>query len=170
MDLKKYNLEELLALGIKSEIEAEKVYRMTAERVKNPFLKNRLEGLAKEEDKHREILEELFKKLFPEKELNLPENPEFLPEFPEIKIFHELTTTNDIRTILEKAMVAEKSAEDYYRSISEMVDDDYIKKMMLYMAKIEEGHYRILKNEYEDLQEFEGMMTDMNYAEFDARF
>ena len=100
----------------------------------------------------------------------MPENPEFLPEFPEIKIFHELTTTNDIRTILEKAMVAEKSAEDYYRSISEMVDDEYIKKMMLYMAKIEEGHYRILKNEYEDLQEFEGMMTDMNYAEFDARF
>ncbi len=170
MNLSKYSLEELIALGIKSEIEAERVYRTTAERVKNPFLKNRLNALAVEESRHRDILENLFKKLFPNKDLVLPENPEFLPEFPEIKIFQEISTTTDIRNVLENAMKAEKSAEEYYRTIADMVDDEYLKKMMLYMARIEEGHYKILKNEYDDMSEFEAMMGDLDYTQFDARF
>jgi len=170
MKLEKYNLEELLLIGIKSETEAARVYNETAAKVKNPFLKNRLAALSKEELAHKEILEGLYRKLYPGKNIVVPENPEFLPEFPEIKIFHELGTTSDIRTVLGESMKAELSAKEYYESIANMVDDEYMKKMMLYMAKIEEGHYMILKKEYDDMVEFEGMMQDMDYAQFDARF
>ncbi len=170
MDLGKYTIEDLLLLGIKSEIEAARVYRETAARVKNPFLKTRLESLSKEEEKHREILENLYRKFFPNKEIVLPENPEFLPEFPEIKIFREINTTTDIRTVLEKAMQAELSARDYYNEIAEMVEDEELAKMMRYMAKIEQGHYNILRIEYEDMEEFEAIMGDANYEQFDARF
>ena len=170
MNLEKYNLEELLLIGIKSEIEAEKVYRETAKKVNNPFLKNRLEALSKEENAHREILEKTYSKMFPGKEIIVPENPDFLPEFPEIKIFRELGTTTDVRKILEQAMKAELGAQEFYESIADMVDDDYTKKLMRYMAKIEEGHYMILKKEYDDMVEFESMMNDMDYAQFDARF
>ncbi len=170
MDLKKYSLEELLLVGIKSEVEAYKVYRSFAERVKNPFLRSRIETLAREEEKHREMLENLYRKLFPGKEIKLPENPETMPEFPELKIYYELGTTKDVRLILEQAMKAEKSAQQYYENIAEMVDDEYIKNVMRYMAKIEEEHYMILKREYDDMIEFESVMTDMDYVEFEGKF
>ncbi len=170
MDLSKYSIEDLILLGIKSEIEAARVYRETAERVKNPFLKTRLEALSREEEKHREVLENLYHKFFPGKEIALPENPDYLPEFPEVNIFREISTTTDIRTVLEKAMMAEMSAKEYYEEISRMVEDENLARMMRYMAKIEEGHYNILKMEYEDMQEFENIMGDANYVEFDARF
>ncbi len=126
--------------------------------------------MAKEEKKHREVLENLFRKMFPGKEINPPKNLDSIPEFPEIKIFHELGATKDIRVLLEQAMKAEKSAKEYYENIARKVDDDYVKKVMLYMAKIEEGHYLILKQEYDDMVDFESMMTDMDYVEFEGRF
>ena len=170
MDLTKYDLKDLLLVGIRSEIEANRVYSSFARHVKNPFLKSRLEALAKEEEKHREVLENLFKKLFPGEEIKVPEDPNVIPEFPEIKIFHELGATNDVRVLLEQAMKAEKSAKEYYENIAKKVDDEYVKKVMHYMARIEEGHYRILKQEYDDMVEFESMMTDMDYVEFEGRF
>jgi len=88
--MSKYTLKDLLLIGIKSEIEAEKVYRSTANKAKNPFLKAKLNALAEEENNHKKILEELFHELYPREDIKLPENPEFLPEFPEIKIFAEL--------------------------------------------------------------------------------
>ncbi len=167
---KKYSLEELLLVGIKSEVEASKAYKSFAERVKNPFLKSRLEALAKEEEKHGEMLESLYRKLFPGKEIKLPEKPDIMPEFPQLKIYYELGTTKDVRLILEQAMKAEKSAQEYYENIAKMVDDEYMRNVMRYMAKIEEEHYMILKREYEDMIEFESMMTDMDYVEFEGKF
>ncbi|MCD6276592.1 MAG: ferritin family protein [Thermoplasmata archaeon] len=170
MEMSKYTLKDLLLIGIKSEIEAEKVYRSTANKAKNPFLKAKLNALAEEENNHKKILEELFHELYPREDIKLPENPEFLPEFPEIKIFAELNGVTDVRKIIEQAMKAELSAKKYYEEIAEMVKEEKIKKLMLYMAKIEEGHYFILQHEYREIEEFESIMHDEDYMQFDARF
>ncbi|ADD08269.1 ferritin family protein [Candidatus Aciduliprofundum boonei] len=170
MDVSKYSLEDLILLGIKSEEVAKEVYSKVAEEAKNPFLKTRLEALAKEEDRHREILVELYKDLFNGKEPKPPENPDFIPEFPEISIFKELGGTTDIRKILEGAMRAELSAKDYYESIAEKMKDTRVKTIMKYMAKIEEGHYKILKQQYEEIIEFESVMYDEEFMQVDSRF
>ncbi len=170
MEMKDYDLKDLILIGIKSEIEAGKVYRRTAAQARNPFLKTKLTALAEEEDRHREILEKLFNSLYPGEDMVLPENPEYLPEFPEIKIFAELNGVTDVRKIIEQAMKAELAAKKYYEDIAALVDDEKIKKLMLYMAKIEEGHYHILQSEYKEIEEFESIMKDEDYMQFDARF
>ena len=169
-NLSKYSLEDLILLGIKSEEVAKEVYEKIAREAKNPFLKTRLGALAEEEDRHRIILVELYKDLFNGKEPVPPENPDFIPEFPEIRIFMELGDTTDIRKILEGAMQAELSAKDYYESIADMIEDKRIKTIMRYMAKIEEGHYKILKQQYEEILEFEKVMYDEEFMRVDSRF
>jgi len=170
MDLSKYSLEDLILLGIKSEEVAKEVYQKIAQEARNPFLKTKLSALAEEEDRHKEILVELYKDLFNDKEPQPPEDPDFIPEFPEIRIFKELGGTTDMRKILEGAMQAELSAKDYYESIAEMMDDKRIKTIMRYMAKIEEGHYKILKQQYEEILEFESVMYDEEFMRVDSRF
>ncbi len=170
MDISKYSLEDLILLGIKSEEVAKETYTNLAKDAKNPFLKSRLEELAKEEDRHKEILVELYKDLFNGKEPNPPENPDFIPEFPEIRIFKELGGITDIRKVLEGAMQAELSAKEYYESIANMMDNVRIKTIMKYMAKIEEGHYKILKQQYEEIVEFESVMYDEEFMRLDSRF
>ncbi len=170
MDVGEYDLRELLLIGIKSEIEAGKVYSETARAVKNPFLKSKLEALAEDEKYHRDILEKLYQRLYPDEEMKIPENPEYLPENPDIKILREINGVTDVRRILEQAMQAELSAQNYYRDIAEAVEDPYLKKMMLYMAKVEEGHYEILSREFKEMEEFESIMSDADYTQFDARF
>ncbi len=170
MEMKDYDLKDLLLIGIKSEIEAQKVYKRTAESARNPFLKSKLNALSEEEQRHREILEKLFRELYPGENIVLPENPEYLPEFPEIKIFAELDGVTDVRKIIEQAMKAELAAKKYYEDLATLVKDEKIKKLMLYMAKIEEGHYYILQSEYREMEEFESIMKDEDYMQFDARF
>ncbi len=170
IDLSKYSLEELILLGIKSEEVARDVYLKLAEGAKNPFLQTRLKALGEEEERHREIMVNLYKDLFEGKEPNPPDNPDFIPEFPEIRIFREIGETTDMRKILEGAMQAELSAKEYYEEIANMMEDKRIKTIMKYMAKIEEGHYKILKQQYEEILEFEEVMYDEEFVRFDARF
>jgi len=170
MEMRNYELKDLLLTGIKSEIEAAKVYMRTANNARNPFLKAKLKALAEEEEHHRELLENLFKELYPNQDIVLPENPEYLPEFPEIKLFAELNGVTDARKIIEQAMKAELSAKKYYEELSNIVKDEKIKKLILYMAKIEEGHYYILQREYREIEEFESIMKDEDYIQFDAIF
>ncbi len=170
MDVKDYSLKELILIGIKSEIEAGNVYAKTAEAVKNPFLKSKLQALAEDEKLHRDILEKLYARLYPDEEMEIPENPDFLPENPDIKLLKEINGITDVRRILEDAMQAELSAQKYYEDIANSVEDPYLKKMMLYMAKVEEGHYEILRREFKEMEEFENIMSDADYTQFDARF
>jgi len=85
MDLSIYSLEDLVLAALKSEIEAKAAYTELAESVKNFILKERLNFLAQEEEKHRGLLERLYRKRFPDKELVVPEEKSPVP-LPEIQI------------------------------------------------------------------------------------
>jgi len=58
MNLDSFKLDELLLTAIKSEIESNKLYRKIAKKTENGLLQDKLEFLAKEEDKHRLFVEE----------------------------------------------------------------------------------------------------------------
>lgn len=136
-------LEELLAIGIRAELEAIEAYSKLAEQIQEPFLQDRFNSLAKDEDRHRDILEGLFKENFPGKPMSLPEKSG-VP-----KIHPIITPENTVEEILKLAMDAEKLAENYYKDLAGQFEDNEKKDLLNYLANIESGHYYFLKLEYD---------------------
>jgi rubrerythrin len=81
MDLSKFSETTLLVAALKSEIDSKEIYQHTANRVNNALLKDKLTFLASEEEKHRNIIEGIYKDKFPNEELQIPEkSPVPMPE------------------------------------------------------------------------------------------
>lgn len=151
MDLSNYTLEELILTAIKSEIEARDFYKEIADKVNNFLLKDRILFLANEEEKHRGIFEKIFKEKFPGKQIVLPEKSPV--PLPELKIETERVPLSEVFWI---AMQAEKSAHDFYVSLSNKFSGDSMeRKMLLYIASMEMGHYQLLLTERENALKFE---------------
>ncbi len=136
-------LQELLAIGIKAELEAMDAYSKLAKNVKNTILQERFESLAKDEQRHKIILEGLYEENFPGKAITLPEKSG-VP-----KVNTAISDDNSIIEILTIVMQAEKKAEDYYRDLAGRLDNDEKKDLLNYLANIESGHYFFLKIEYD---------------------
>ena len=150
MNLDKYNLEELLLTAIKSEVESNTYYLHIAKKTENGLLQDKLEFLAKEEEKHRLYIEDVYKNHFPEKEIKLPdETPVPLPKI-------EIDEDSPVSKLIKNAMEAEKSARDFYEALSEYFEtNSKIHNTLLYFADMELGHYKILKMEKESMERFE---------------
>jgi rubrerythrin len=150
MDLTKFETEELLLVAIKSEIESERIYTKTEERVKNAFLRERFRFLAGEEKNHRAFLEGFYKKQFGDKKIIIPETSEV--PLPDIKI----DTENDpISKILEQSMKAELAAKEFYKALSLKFSDKKTINMLELLSKMEDEHYRILSTEHNNALLFE---------------
>ncbi|MFQ6060805.1 MAG: ferritin family protein [Thermoplasmata archaeon] len=150
MDLTEYNMEDMLLSALKSEVEAKKAYLIMASRVKNAFLKDKLEFLATQEEKHRETLESVFRETLGGKEIVLPkETPVPLPSIvlPDEK--------SPLSIVLESAMKAEKAAYEFYSSLSDRFEDPNMKATVTYLASMETGHYKLLEIEKEIAERFE---------------
>lgn len=168
MDIEDYSLEELLLAAIKSEIEAEKVYMELANRVKNPFLKGRLEFLSKEEARHRAFLEAIYKKTFPDSDMRIPEKTPV--PLPEIQLYGESGDMRDVIMVLEDGMRAEKAAHEFYSSLKERFNDEKIRKTLHYLSIMELDHYEILKKERDELAEVEDIMEDGSFVNLDGMY
>ena len=150
MDLTEYSMEDLLLAAIKSEISANDVYIMLAGRVKNAFLKDKLNFLAHEEEKHEKTLRGVYNENFPGKEVVVPEEtPVPLPDIilPDERV--------PLTQVLESAMGAEMGANEFYTKISELFDNPTTKATLAYLAAMELGHYKLLAIEKEIAQTFE---------------
>ena len=156
MDLTQFTLEELLLTAIKSEVEAFKIYYGLAEQVKNAALKDHLKFLAGEEEKHKEFLEDVYKEIFPEREIKLPEKTSV--PLPSIHIEHEHVKLSEV---LEQAMKAELAAHEFYKELAPRFEDNPgIKNMLLKLSEIEMKHYEILKEEKEKAEKIEDAEID----------
>jgi rubrerythrin len=150
LNLDKYNLEELLLTAIKSEVDSNKYYLNIAKKTENGLLQDKLEFLAKEEEKHRLFIEDVYKNHFPDKEIKLPkETPVPLPKI-------DINEDSPVSKLIKNAMEAEKSARDFYQSLSGYFEhNSKIHNTLLYFADMEYGHYKILKMEKESMDRFE---------------
>jgi len=152
MDLKKYTLEDLLLAAMKSEIESNAVYAKIAEQVKNGLLKDKLKFLAKEEQKHKKFIEQVYKTKFPKKKIRIPKTTPV--PLPQLVIPEEETP---LGLILQNAMHAEQAAHEFYQSLSKQFakDDEMIRNTLSYFADMELQHYKILEIEKESMDRFE---------------
>ena len=150
MDLNKFDLEDLLLVAMKSEVESKFLYSKMAKKTKNGLLQDKLEFLAKEEEKHRSFIEDIYKNHIPENEVVLPKkSPVPLPEL-------EFSKDTPMSKLLSQAMDAEKAANEFYTSLStRFPDDTKVKNTLLYFAKMELGHYKLLEIEKDSMERFE---------------
>jgi rubrerythrin len=150
LDLTAYSLEDILLTAIKSEVDAKKLYTSLADQVKNGLLKDKLQYLATEEEKHRAYLKKLYTQTYPRKQLKLPSTtPIPLPNVP--------TSDEDIplSTVISHAMKAEQAAQDFYQTLATKLTDEKTQHMIRYFADMERGHYELLKIEQQAMERFE---------------
>ena len=150
MNLGHYDLEELLLAAIKSEVESNKLYTKMSKKTRNGLLKDKLEFLAKEEEKHREFIEEIFMNHFPEKKLIIPnETPVPIPEI-------KMTEDTPLSSLLKQAMNAEQNASDFYKNLAERFEKgSKIFNTLKYFADMEIGHYKLLEMEKNSMERYE---------------
>jgi rubrerythrin len=152
MDLSIYKVEDLLLTALKSELEAKEAYLRLASGIKNFVLKERLNFLAGEEEKHQQFFDRLYRKNYPQKDLAVPKGKSPVP-LPEITIDTENIPLSEI---LEGAMKAETAARDFYTGIADRFDEQpEVRKMLLYIASMEMAHYKILEIERDNARKFE---------------
>jgi len=150
MNLSKYTLKDCLLTAIKSEMEAYEIYNKIAKSVKNIMLKDRLEFLAKEEIKHKEFFEKLYRTTFPDEEIKLPKKSPV--PLPEIEFNTEMVLLSDI---LSAAMDAEMAAYEFYTELSKIIKDKSSSNTLKYIASMEMGHYGLIEIERELARERE---------------
>ncbi|MCR4404182.1 MAG: ferritin family protein [Candidatus Acetothermia bacterium] len=138
---------EALGIAIKSEVHAAEVYGRLLGMVKNRALRERLAFLKGEEERHRRLLEELYKKSFPEVELALPERS-LVPM--ELVMKEEIT----VPELLKLAMEAERQSERFYQEMAAKTKDSSGKTLLAYLGKMEHGHYELLASEAELIARF----------------
>jgi len=150
MNLDSFKLEELLLTAIKSEIDSYKLYKKIAKKTKNGLLKDKLEFLAKEENKHQEFIEDIYKNHYPNEKIILTkETPVPMPKI-------ELDEEMPVSRLLQMAMKAEEKASDFYKSLAGRFEEgSKINNTLIYFADMEKGHYKILEMEKESMERFE---------------
>jgi len=151
MDIEKYSKKDLFLTAMKSEVESRDVFQKLANRVKNFMLKDKLQFLADEEQKHYDYFTVLWQKAFENEEIILPEKTPV--PLPELTIESDEERFSDI---FQHAMDAEKAAHYFYLSLANRfkIDED-IARQLKYIASMEMGHFKLLEIEKEQAEHYE---------------
>ena len=150
MDLHNFKLDDLLLAAIKSEEESKQFYTKLTKKTKNGLLQDKLEFLAKEEEKHRQFVEDVYKNHFPGRDIKIP------PTSPVPLPVVELKQDMPLSKLLYEAMKAEMAASDFYISLAKKFEEGTkLHNTLLYFADMEKGHYKILETEKESMERFE---------------
>jgi len=138
---------EVLGKAIRSEIEAHRFYTQATKRTANPLLREKLSRLAGEEKRHRQILEERYRRNTGEKKPPLPRSrgPEGTGPMPE-----DLSPEE----ILKVAIKMEREAAGFYLREAQRSRDMSARFMLEYLADFERGHEKALETEFKALKRF----------------
>ncbi|MHB8056134.1 MAG: ferritin-like domain-containing protein [Candidatus Aminicenantales bacterium] len=139
---------DVYPVAIRAEIDAAEIYRGLLEKVKNEALRDKLNFLAREEDRHKGILERLFRDHFPDRTLIVPaaggRPKKAIP-------IGEATAVQDL---FQLAMAKEKEAEEYYGGAKALAEDAQSRRILDYLARAERSHYYMLRSEIDLLIRF----------------
>ncbi len=150
MNLNGFDLEELLLVAIKSEIESKDLYLNIAKKTKNGLLSDKLKFIANEEEKHRLFIEDIYMNHFPGDKIVLPDKSSV--PLPKISITDDMKVSK----LLTLAMNAEHLASDFYKSLADYFEEgSKLHNTLLYFSDMENGHYKILEMEKESMERFE---------------
>lgn len=134
---------EAISTAIRAEIDMRNLYKKFEEKTKNSRLKAQFNYLAKEEEKHRELFQDVFSREFPGEELQLPAQS-MVPSI-ERALNEEMLP----KELFQVAMESEQMAKNFYSVLTKYVKDEKAKALLTYLSNVEQNHYNILKADYE---------------------
>ncbi len=140
---------QVLTIAIRSEIDAQNVYRELAERVSNPTAKERFHVLVAEEQQHQKILEKKYKEYFPDVPLKLPAS--LLPPSAKTAALRKVLS---LQGVLKLAIQAERESREIYLDAAAQVEDRSGKAMLRFLADWEYTHQMMLTAEHEMLLKY----------------
>jgi rubrerythrin len=135
---------DVLSQAIESEIHARELYRSLSEKITFEDGKDRMVKLSAEEEQHRQILSELYKRLFKKDYEPAPGAPSG-PDFALLQAStYEYT---DLFEVIRLAIGAEAEAAAFYTQQLASVSDPAEVKMLKYLVRFEKSHQRKLEKE-----------------------
>jgi erythrin-vacuolar iron transport family protein len=138
---------EVLGVAIRSEVEACRFYIQALKGVRNPILRDKLSRLAAEEKRHRQILEERYRRSSGEK---VPPVPRKGGLEGKGKMPKELSPEE----MLTLAIRMEQQAAQFYQREALKTADMSGRFMLEYLADFERTHERSLQAELKALNRF----------------
>src|SRR5437763_1467263 len=120
---------EALGIAIRSEIDAQDVYKDLASMCEDEIIRDKFLNMYHEERKHQTLLEKMYKDMFPEVELILPES-----RLPKEVIDSNVRKNCDVIEILQAAIAEEKKSREFYLDCAETVTDLSGKRMFRFLA------------------------------------
>ncbi len=152
--LSKLNTKQLMAYWIDQEVKEGEMYHYLYElskevqwdeRVPKLFFRLYQESLG-----HAEVLLKIFEEMFPKEELPKVNLPSLEVELSKEEL-ERLVRSGRLRDIIEYLMGTEILAHDVYKYLAEKSQDEEAKATLLWLSKIEEGHYKLLRDLYTSL-------------------
>jgi len=136
--------EDILAMAVKNEVEAHEFYKAAAEKVQDKNLQKTFEDLAKEETKHKVLLQGYLDNDI--KTMKFKENKDFqLSETVEEKT---LSTDMSFKDAIALAMKKEEEAMNMYRQFAEASEGEKQKETFVELVKMEQQHKTRLEDIY----------------------
>ncbi|PNX51582.1 MAG: hypothetical protein BV456_02620 [Thermoplasmata archaeon M8B2D] len=141
------DLDNLLIEAMKSELEANKFYKDASIKAQSQAGKKLFNELAEFEQNHYEHVKNIIESRTNNMKIQTPEvTTQDISIKPEIK--GEIESNKDeIITVLNMAIDAEIKAQERYRRIANLFDDEESKKIFFNLSQDERNHQRILEDE-----------------------
>jgi rubrerythrin len=144
MDLNNFN--EVISFAIRKEAEAYNLYTTYGQKVNDPAAKTMFAELAKQEKRHREILEGVTKKDVEKYKLE---------RIPDMKISdfidqEKFSPNMDFAAALRLAIKREEASFKLYHHMAEGTGDAELKKLFSVLAQEESKHKLRLENQYDE--------------------
>lgn len=142
-------IEDIIKIGIKTEIEGQHFYSELAQKVKNADARKKIEMLAMDEVNHERTLRALYKELVGKDVSDLPDQG--LGIFKDAFGDGPLAEADKFR-LIELAMEAERFTARHYKDGESKATDAHIRKVFAELTAEEDGHYNMLAAEREALR------------------
>ncbi len=143
------DIEDIIKIGIKTEIEGQYFYSTLAQQVKNPDAKKKIEQLAMDEVSHERRLRELYKVHVGKEVGDLP--AQGLAIFKDAFGDRPLAEADKFR-LIELAMEAERLTAKHYKNGEGKARDPKVRAVFTELVAEEDGHYDMLAAEREALR------------------
>lgn len=151
-----YNPVSIIRYAMEMELLGHKFYKENGEKSENPMTKEIFLKLSEVELEHHEYLKSLLKEYETTEtisdKLELPEDEDIIfqarKEGEKLDSAMEQSMIPDMN-VLRMAYLIEEDFQEYYAKMSEKVEDQKLKEILLRFAEWEDGHAKLFRSEYD---------------------
>jgi rubrerythrin len=145
MQIEKMTIEDILGLAVATEIQGRRFYQNLSEKIANPTVKKRIEGLANDEARHQVLMEELYRKILGKEPQALPAKgvPDIIKAIASLRV----DDRTQVLGIIEMAIEAETTSAKFYQRGAHIAGDNKTRLIFEELEREEDGHFNYLVSE-----------------------